>query len=821
MDDNIFSPEVPALLKEHLEHLKASAISIEVIKERGYLSVLGPRDKRLEEWGFTKTQRRSGIIMPVHGVDGKVINRILRADKPRSNDDGKPIKYEQPKGTQVRFDIPPRCLKNIDDPKVPIWIVEGVKKADALAAAGAECVIGETGVWGFRGKNDKGGKTVIADFERIAWNGRQVFIVYDSDMWTNRHVAAAFLDLKNLLIGKEATVRTVRLPEAKDGHKNGADDFLAEGHTLQDIKDLETPAEPKKVTRQNIKDFYTIDSTGYYFLKTDAHGGTIELPIANFVAKIVENTIIDDGDTQDTRFKVIGRLTENNENLPLVEVPAASFDSLSWVTTKWGTKAFVYAGTTRNTKELVLTNIKRGSREALYRKIYTHTGWREIDGEMVFLTAGGAIGKKDLTVELENKRLKRYNLTEPAGEISEAVRTSLDFLNIGALEITLPIWSLMYLAPLCEILFPSFTLWLYGRSGSFKSVISALALCHFGDFDEDNLPGNWHDTQNLLEKLSHQAKDLPFVIDDFAPGQDPTMARAIEAKAEWIIRAQGNHQGRGRMKADTSSQTDYYPRGLILVTGEQDPSGHSFNSRIISVRTDKDNINIELLTQAQKNRKLYSMAMAGYILWLKEQWKNLKDDKTGLKASFETYRNRAALNSQHPRIPGAVAWLYQGLEMGLTYAKEQGVLDDSIFNDTLDRGWEIICQWGAEQSQKTEEERPGFRFMKGIKALITSGRARLANKEDESPQIPVPGTVDIGWKDEGFILLNPDPAFAAVRDFFNHTGEYFTWKERAVWEDMKRLGYTECDKDRKDTTARIYSKTFRIIKVKMSAFDDF
>ena len=34
-----FSNEVPELLQKHLNHLKASAISVDVIRERGYRSV--------------------------------------------------------------------------------------------------------------------------------------------------------------------------------------------------------------------------------------------------------------------------------------------------------------------------------------------------------------------------------------------------------------------------------------------------------------------------------------------------------------------------------------------------------------------------------------------------------------------------------------------------------------------------------------------------------------------------------------------------------------------------------------------------------------
>jgi hypothetical protein len=52
-----FTKEIPELLVAHLDHLKASAISLEVIRERGYRSVLGKKD--LKDHGFTTSQQRT------------------------------------------------------------------------------------------------------------------------------------------------------------------------------------------------------------------------------------------------------------------------------------------------------------------------------------------------------------------------------------------------------------------------------------------------------------------------------------------------------------------------------------------------------------------------------------------------------------------------------------------------------------------------------------------------------------------------------------------------------------------------------------------
>jgi hypothetical protein len=55
---DVFSKEVPSLLAEHFEQLHhESGISVEVIKERGYESVLGK--KRLETLADHSTQQKS------------------------------------------------------------------------------------------------------------------------------------------------------------------------------------------------------------------------------------------------------------------------------------------------------------------------------------------------------------------------------------------------------------------------------------------------------------------------------------------------------------------------------------------------------------------------------------------------------------------------------------------------------------------------------------------------------------------------------------------------------------------------------------------
>ena len=186
-----FSADFPELLVRHVDHLLSSAISPEVIRERGYRSVLrcaadiepAPGHVDVAAFGFKQSQLLlPAILMPLYGVDGKVVLHQLRPDNPRINQgSGKPVKYETPAKRNMHLDIPPRCQPGIGDPALPLFVTEGIKKGDSLASAGA-CVTSLLGVYNWRGTNDKGGKVALPEWESVALNGRLVYIVFDSDI---------------------------------------------------------------------------------------------------------------------------------------------------------------------------------------------------------------------------------------------------------------------------------------------------------------------------------------------------------------------------------------------------------------------------------------------------------------------------------------------------------------------------------------------------------------------------------------------------------------------------------------------------------------
>jgi hypothetical protein len=232
-----------AIFPQHAEALADSGITPDHTRARGYVSV--DTKKRLEQLGVTKAGRNiPGLLVPQLRADGSTWGYQYRADDPRVRD-GKAVKYETPTGQRNGIDVPPRVGPMLGDPTVPLWITEGVKKADSAALAGL-CCVALPGVWSWRGTNGHGGKVAVPDWQDIALNDRRCVLAFDSDVVRKRSVRFALDALADYLASKGAHVEYLHLPD-DDQTKTGIDDYLVAGHTADDLRRLVRPDPPAVV----------------------------------------------------------------------------------------------------------------------------------------------------------------------------------------------------------------------------------------------------------------------------------------------------------------------------------------------------------------------------------------------------------------------------------------------------------------------------------------------------------------------------------------------------------------------------------------------
>lgn len=224
--------EGKALWPKHKQHLLGSGITPKVIGDRGYFTAQCQHE--LQGLGFSANQAKTvpALVIPIWGVSGKIVSYQIRPDFPRTSGE-RVSKYEIPFGGHNSLDVPRGAYKDLNNKEVPLWITEGIKKADAAVSNGL-CCIALIGVWSWLSKVGKADSLPIDDWNYLTLGHRRVYICFDSDVMTNPKVAQALRQLKTFLRSRNATVISIFLP-SDEGKKVGLDDFLASGGTVEDL----------------------------------------------------------------------------------------------------------------------------------------------------------------------------------------------------------------------------------------------------------------------------------------------------------------------------------------------------------------------------------------------------------------------------------------------------------------------------------------------------------------------------------------------------------------------------------------------------------
>lgn len=483
-------------------------------------------------------------------------------------------------------------------------------------------------------------------------------------------------------------------------------------------------------------------------------GGFIPVPLCNFDARIVGAKTVDDGAERKTVFTIDG--LKSGRQLTQIQVAAERFSSMNWVTSEWGGEAIVYAGF--GTKDHLRVAIQILSGEYEHLTVFGHLGWRKIWNRWYFLHGGGGISEdglsKEILVELPvsnpaYSHMKNYVLPPPPKgvDIKKCIKGSLDLLNLAPKSIMYPLIAAIYRAPLSEIAFVDFSIFLVGETGSQKTELTVLAQAHYGDgFHAKSLPGNWSSTENVLEKQAFLLKDSILTIDDFVPRGTTSDVQRMHQKADRVLRAQGNLAGRGRMRPDGKFQPEYFPRGLICASGEDMPQGQSLRSRMLIVEVPKGSVDLEKLTKLQEDAAngLFAQSLSSYIQWLAPQIEELKKILPARQRELRTEARK--FGAVHDKTPDIVASLALGWETFLQFAEESEAISADEADTLWKEVWEVLNKVAKSQSEQILSEEPTRRFLDLLAAAASSGMAHVADIDTNN--FPYKGTPEtLGWKE--------------------------------------------------------------------------
>lgn len=222
--------DMPMSKQQILADLKTRGFTPNQIKKCGYVI----RDAKY-------TKAKTGFEVPslefqYKNQKGKIIKGASRFKLYWSEEEkqawkkGKPPKYVSIKGEEPHLYYSNLLNKEYGsyvnlckDISFPITITEGEFKTDVGCEYGF-AVIGIAGVWSWKSKKKR--LPVIPDLKEIVWDGREVYLTFDSDLKTNNKVQQALNALATWLTNQGAVVYIAFLPELPGQPNTGLDDFL-------------------------------------------------------------------------------------------------------------------------------------------------------------------------------------------------------------------------------------------------------------------------------------------------------------------------------------------------------------------------------------------------------------------------------------------------------------------------------------------------------------------------------------------------------------------------------------------------------------------
>ncbi len=772
----------------------------------------------------------SGVLIPYYwpGTPIPVSYRIRRDHPDIVEGKNGAIKHDrkylgEPGGSNRLYIPPGITLEQLADPKIPIAIVEGEKKALALwRLANHESKqprfipIAIAGVWNWRGTVGKTGgpngerldvKGPIVDLSRVEWSGRTVFIVFDANVHTNASVKSARKGIAKELTTRRAEVKLVNLPE--DCGVNGVDDLLAAWGPAKVLELFEAAVSGGRLQVVQPPQFRS-QPEGMFRVTTRGEQLS-QVQLTSYTAAIVTNVRLDDGVESRREFEIASELMGRPYRFT---IPAAEFAGMDWPIKTMGPAAITYP----NQREYARTAIQSFSLTAEERCIYTHAGWRQLNGQWCYLYSGGAIAASGLIENVEVRlggSLAMCQLQLPADSdaLITAVRASLRLVDLGPPGITFPLLCAVYRAVMGDT---DFAVHLAGETGTFKSELAALCQQHFGaGMDRTHLPGSWSSTANSLEVLAFLAKDMLMTVDDFAPQGSATDVSRYHAAADRLFRAAGNGAGRGRLDSSAALRESKPPRALILSTGEEIPRGHSVRARLLILEIASGAIKSGALSECQKNAQagLYAVAMGGFLRWMAQKYESIR---TGFAAKVSEYRTDVFDPVAHARTPEIVSNLQAGFELLLAFAEDCGAVSSEQRKGLSDRCCQALRDAAAAQVKHHAAAEPAAQFIATSRTLLTSGRAHLATLVGCRPQW-APGSCGwrqdngawsahgdrIGWIDGENIYLDAKAAYRLVQAAGRDSGEVLAVGETTLKKRLREKNLlASTDEGRETLTIR-------------------
>lgn len=538
-------------------------------------------------------------------------------------------------------------------------------------------------------------------------------------------------------------------------------------------------------------------------------------PLTNFSFRITRAITKDDGANAVPFFEVEAkRWAKGRVETKRATILASEYQDMKWTITAFGPEYVIFAG--GPTRDKVRQCGQHLSDQMGIERVTVkqHIGITVIEGDRCYITRDGGITgdgiRTDVETDLEGV-LKAYNLPAPVSgqTLREDAIAELRILDLAPDDVSGPLFAMPPLAVCSEFSPIDVVPMLVGPTGTGKSEAAMIAASHGGDFDRHNAVSA-ASTANAIGLLSFRAKNALLVIDDFAPDGNAAQQDRSQGTIQAVIRQGGNVSGKSRMRRDGTLQQEFYSRGVLLLTGEDLPRGHSINGRLFGIEVGSGSIDWQVMTELQeaRRRRAFARLNASIISWMIRNWDVVRE---AYLEQVDVHAKRLrVLPLAHSRHANAMAMLLAAAGIWL-----DGLVElEAITKAEADAAWERLSRGieiaGLAQSEAVRAVDPCLQFLRLAGAAIGAGDAHLSAPDDNGP--PTNATVlgwtmqmirtrdglepdfrtrgpRIGWMDDRGVFLLPDAALNAAQQLGRSQGIAIPWASKTLGKRLAEGGH--------------------------------
>lgn len=716
--------------------------------------------------------------------------------------------------------------------KQPIYIVEGEKDAETLKSYGLIATSTFSGA---------GNRKWLKQYNDYLTHATAV-IIQDNDDIGKQFARSIAESLRGIADGVKLIDLTQHWPELPE-HGDISDVFMREKNDVQVLTELQnlidqTPeylsAPAEKQERVSAIKPKCDEGLAELFKGSDytaVNGNTFEIAeyrqLCNFVAWIVREKTMDDGSGESQKTYVIAGRHAHGQALPEITVLSSEFNSLNWVTDKWGLTCNINPGVA--VKDRLRHCIQQISRKIDCEMEFTHTGWHcDTQNGWIYLNGSESIGADGIKVTLMGRLSNYFFPRKDDTRLPDALKATLAVLKVAPRKITLPLLAFTFLTPLNEFLRqagyePRFISILVGATNCGKSALTALFLSFFGKFNGGNLPMTFLDTSNAIIHQTFLCKDILSCVDDYKPSNAGDITR-MDDIVQRIVRSFGEREGRARLNAKSELMENRSPRGNVILTAEQMPNvGESGVSRCIISELQQGNVDFNELTIAQENARNgnYALCMRSFIEWLKREFidKDAQAFVNQLETEFMDTRTKLSVSlgkTAYPRVIEAFAHLYLGWSYFLRFAEQNLSITAEESGQLSDEIVDTFRQMLGQYTEYTGDVKPTTMFIKKIGQLINANEVYVHNSAAQDPPI---NQRHIGYYDTENYYFYAEMVYEAVVKFCKDQGTQFPLGQKALIKHLAEENLIVTVGNDKTPRHVFYNKRNRYLTIRREIID--